>query len=364
MALNSESKPPANDSNNDRYLTESEIKSITEILHTIKKSDLEAIIEIYNLAQDIYKEVDKPMLNNTTEADDINVAEETQVNDVKLLPITKPTSYWYEPLNVNSQKSARSIDMEHQGSNSISNAVAYRKDPKQSYYSGNAASNDFSKLPYYYPVSNFQRYSSYVHQMPSSNPCSRMDEHALINKVLKRQEQRLIQPSILLPYPFSYVHNYSTSYLNNYYYTPNAWPYYDYYSNRNYQPYSYVSQYPSNSVFANSQKYIQNAERNSVSKEENDILDDLIAKAKSARLPDWQTAPLSDHVLDEVRANIEKSSLLKPFSFRKKINLEKVGKVIKLDELSRSKRDTHDVLETTTSKKNEGSYESFLEAIT
>lgn len=52
-------KVPSKYVNGDRYLTDSEIKTISAILHTVKKSDLEAIVEIYQLAQNIYDELDK-----------------------------------------------------------------------------------------------------------------------------------------------------------------------------------------------------------------------------------------------------------------------------------------------------------------
>ncbi|KAA5655436.1 hypothetical protein F3G60_34510 [Pseudomonas aeruginosa] len=88
-------------------------------------------------------------------------------------------------------------------------------------------------------------------------------------------------------------------------------------------------------------------------------MDSLLAKVKETKLPEWQTDPLSNQVLEEVRANIEKSKLLKPFPLRKKVNLERVGKLIKLDEFTRTKRSSE-----LKSVSDEFAYDVYLETVT
>ncbi|KAG6443476.1 uncharacterized protein LOC115455892 [Manduca sexta] len=350
--------------NNDRYLTEDEIKSIAQLLHTIKKSDLDAIVEIYNLAQDIYREMDKTTTEDIDDSINSIKEEKSKIKADRRSSDYRNPSYWYEPLNNNFQK--RDPDSENQGSNVVSSVTPPKNEQKPSLYKGALTSEDFRKLPYYYPISNFQRYASYIHQAPRPTPpCRRANEHGLIDKVLKKpvQEQRVIQPSVLLPYPFSYIHHYNSSdYLKNMYYGSNPWAFFDYYNRRNYRPYpTYMT--PNNAILVNPHLHepVPEVEQNSVSREELNILDTLIAKAKENKLAEWQTPSLPSNVLDEVKANIDQLRLLKPFPLRKKVTLEKVGKVIKLDEFRRSKREAeHEV----NDKIEDTFYEVHLETIT
>ncbi|XP_028027472.1 uncharacterized protein LOC114240966 [Bombyx mandarina] len=330
--------------NNDRYLTETEIKSIADMLHTVKKSDLDAIVEIYKIAQDIYKEMDK--------ATSDSVLDETlsTANDDEKFVNEKQSSYWYEPLHISPQKGGP-VDLEKQ--ETFFKPATHKPNRSPGYFGGILSSSDFGKLPYYYPMSAFQRSSSYVHKPNAENPqtsCNKMD-HSLIEKVLKKHSDQ--NPQAPVPYPFPYIQQYNNTAL----YSPmygNPWAYLNYY--RNY-PYAYIAQIPSNIIPLSSG--LGNADTNSVSKEEANILDSLLAKVKETKLPEWQTDPLSNQVLEEVRANIEKSKLLKPFPLRKKVNLERVGKLIKLDEFTRTKRSAE-----LKSVSEEFAYDVYLETVT
>ena len=199
-----------NVSETDRLLTEQEIQSLTEILHTVKKGDLDAIVEIYNLAQDIYKELDQTStvltLQETMSTAKTLGQQMTTTKLFKKVPKSDHASYWYEPLASNIKirltDMARS-DLENTDINpdipamvirmkvplpsaNVTNATTNATEkpllvqilpsipiPKavkpnmqkaaDDFFNSPLSHNDFGKLPYYYPMSKFQRISSYKH---------------------------------------------------------------------------------------------------------------------------------------------------------------------------------------------------------
>ncbi|XP_034826208.1 uncharacterized protein [Maniola hyperantus] len=344
----------------DRYLTESEIKAITEILHTVKKSDLEAIVEIYNIAQDIYKELD----NNIEEKVAKNHMTTTKTGDSivknKLKTNAKESvSYWYEPLH-HFSAIVKPTDLEVEGTNPVPTARSYAH--PGTYFKGPLTEKDFRTLPYYYPLSNFQRMSSYVHNKPQNlqslhqgKPCNQKFNnveptwHNTHTTKVKRDPAtpKTVQP-MLLPYPFSYVHhdNFSTypaSFYNNY-----PWAQLNPYTGLQYYPQhyygAYIAQVPNTAVIPNVKEAEQKWDVSNINSEEYISSTDKAEKVFAEHLPEWQTEELSAKVLNEVRANIlDDSKLLKPLNIAKNIKLEKVGKVIKLDELTRTKRETNNI---------------------
>ncbi|CAH0714824.1 unnamed protein product, partial [Brenthis ino] len=323
----------------DRYLTESEISTITEILHTVKKSDLEAIIEIYNLAQEIYDEMDSTNEKLVKSPfDSLRIGE----NENKKNKNKDSISYWYEPLQYGNKKLK---DLKTEMTNAVSVTKTYPN--PTTYFNRPVPDKELMKMPYYYPVSNFQRMSSYIHK-PYSIPQPIIEPPKPCNKHVYPpwySSKPVIPQQPMLPYPFSYVHHYNMSYPASFYYNSFPWAQLDIYNrNKNYQqPYgTYFRHEISNAVPEETE--VKDVEDENEVKEGNNPLDE-----ETLKVPEWQTDEIPKNVLDEVKANIvEKSKLLKPLSLRKNIKLEKVGKVIKLDELLRKKRniissDTDDV---------------------
>ncbi|CAG4995411.1 unnamed protein product [Parnassius apollo] len=347
----------------DRYLTENEIKTITEMLYTVKKSDLEAIVDIYNLAQDIYKEMDKDTTETVIQETKMPLQTQNKV-DIKQEAATKNKqriSYWYEPLHYQNDKSKSENDVNYESTTkSTSNP--------NTFFKGSLTEKDFRKLPYYYPISNFQRISSYTHPGKQNvyqntgsehKPCKKPISNSnyvlppWINKSLKKpykaaSSQNSFEPSLLLPFPFAYVNNNNLSgYPPNYYYggySGYPWAQFNVYNrNRNYQQSylgtAYIAQLPGEAIYAKPEIHNEyEYHSNSITKE--DIID-IITSMKnkdSKKMPDWQTDPLPAQVIEEVRGNAEKAKSLIPYHLRKKVKLEKVGKVIKLDETVKTKR--------------------------
>lgn len=364
-------------SDTDRYLTEDEIKAISEILHTVKKSDLEAIVEIYNMAQDIYKELEneekvtKGTINTNTQTQlKTETADDSNVKKIVGTKTKESVSYWYEPLyEVNTK--VKPADLKIDASNPVPTARAYSH--PATYFEGMLTDRDFRKLPYYYPMSSFQRMSSYVYtprtmqdNVPRlAKPCSRnlnniaptWINHHTSNIKPETVKRQTAQP-MLLPYPFAYVNNftYPPSYDSNY-----PWAQLNSYSQLRQFPQHYIGAY----VYPNNANSVSNAEGK---EEKPDVFmenTDSMNKAEESSLPEWQTEELSDKVLEEVKANVlEDSKLLKPLNLAKNIILEKVGKVIKLDELTRTKRDTNNIDIVKTNIENESDqYEPYIEKI-
>lgn len=336
----------------DRYLTESEISTITEILHTVKKSDLEAIIEIYNLAQEIYDEMD-----NTNEQlvkspfDSLRIGE----NENKKNKNKDSISYWYEPLQYGNKKVK---DLKTEMTNAVPVTRTY-PDPA-TYFNRPVLDKELMKMPYYYPISNFQRMSSYMHK-PYSIPKPIIEPPKPCNKNIYPpwySNKSVTPQQPMLPYPFSYVRHYNLSYPASFYYNSFPWAQLDIYNrNKNYQqPYStYLQHEISNAVPEETE--VKDVEDENEVKEENNP-----SNEETLKLPEWQTDEIPKSVLDEVKANIlEKSKLLKPLSLKKNIKLEKVGKVIKLDELLRKKRS---IISSDTDDVEDDQFEAYVERTT
>lgn len=380
----------------DRFLTDKEIQAISELLHNVKKSDLEAIVDIYSLAQDIYKEMDKMT------SDDI-LEETMKFVNTPDKPDNKKASYWYEPAVHNKG------DLEHQGSNIVSSTAAPETRNPNSYFGGTLQEKDFGKLPYYYPLSNFQRQSSYVRptyipQAPKSvpevpkppcntptnklppvvvpqsaynqppNPYNYINTPQNYRGVMKKpftvENQKSVLPSSLLPYPFSYVQHFNMSnYPFNNYYENNAWGRFDVNTNNNQKSFykAHISQIPSVHIRAKNNKLNKESDlgtEGQMQKENGNLLSNLLenAKALTQSRAEWKTDPIPPHVLDEIRAHIdEKINFMKPFSLRKKVKLERVGKLVKLDELHREKRN---IIEEETIETDEEEMEVYIEKTT
>ncbi|KAJ0171984.1 hypothetical protein K1T71_012747 [Dendrolimus kikuchii] len=332
--------------NGDRYLTESEIKTISELLHTVKKSDLDAIVDIYNLAQEIYQEMDK-----TTE----KIVDEKlkSIKENTVLIDNKHTSYWYEPLHLGHKYKPK--DLEKQGSNIIPTTSQPLEEPQ---YFHRPTGTDLNKIPNNYPLSDFQRMASYINPKPimdvHKKPCKPKDSPRI-----GIEPPKMIQSSILLPYPFTYIPHYNYTYPGNLF--PNGYPLsWNVYNRKAYQPFinAYIARIPPNTVLINPHSHIgKDVELAPLVKEDTNILEKV---KKAVSIPDWQTDPLPPYVLEEIKANIDKK--LKSSPLKKMINLEKVGKVIKLDEFSRSKRNVGDSVNEDLGSDNEGSeYDVVLE---
>ncbi|XP_026740204.1 uncharacterized protein LOC113502747 isoform X2 [Trichoplusia ni] len=414
-----------NDTENDRYLTDKEIKSISEILHTVKKSDLDAIVEIYNLAQDIYKEMDKTSTDQVLEeafyaSKDIqNVKSQPEVRAPKK---NDHVSYWYEPLNSGKIRPADQLrndlqrnevvpgpndvvpvipavlmaDMEVQSSNVVLIASTQPTVPKiqtpvvpaqatlaprvkqmtDTYFNGPLSNKDFGKLPYYYPMSNFQKMASYVHPpqpkmaipslplpKPTFKPVTYRPQYYIGGKY-----QKEIKPSILLPYPFSYIRHYNWSYPQNIFHSRHQIDHFEARRKANKNP-NYINKL-NNAILMNPDlENFQDLAVKLTRKEQKVPISTTIRKVKEEkRRPEWQTDPLPKHVIEEVRAKVDdKQRILKPFPFRKRVKLERVGKVIKMDEhaLNRSKRSTDEKRKISENDRLEPElYEVYIERTT
>ncbi|PZC73674.1 hypothetical protein B5X24_HaOG208983 [Helicoverpa armigera] len=262
----------SNETEQDRYLSEKEIRSLTEMLHTVKKSDLDAIVEIYNLAQDIYKEIDKTSTDHVLE--DIMHTAKTVENKFTRSDLLQKVikqghvSYWYEPLASGKVRAADlmrpdmsrtetmrndmipvipaipidiepPVDMVQVEPPKLAINTKFSPTPSSEPYPANQmrrmtdtlltgpliTHKDFGKLPYYYPMSNFQRMASYQHDpkktyTPSPRGASPQQPYkAMTYKPMYTagKYQKEIQKSILLPYPFSNIHHYNWSHPQNMY---------------------------------------------------------------------------------------------------------------------------------------------------
>ncbi|CAH0598417.1 unnamed protein product [Chrysodeixis includens] len=391
-----------NDTEADRYLTEKEIKSISEILHTVKKSDLDAIVEIYNLAQDIYKEIDKTSTDQVLEEAFYTskaIQNDKSQPEVRTLKKTDHVSYWYEPLNNGKVRPADPLktdlqrsdvapvpgdgvpilpavimaDMEVQSSNVVLVASTQPTVPKiptpvipmvitpappprirqmtDTYFNGPLSNKDFGKLPYYYPMSNFQKLASYVHPPPAKMviPILPLPKPTFKPVTYRPQfyiggkYQKEIKPSVLLPYPFSYIRHYNWSNPQNIFHSRHQAENFEARRRAN-QNQNYITKL-NNAILMNPDlENFQDLAVKLTRKEQNMPINSVIKninEEKRRKRPEWQTDPLPKRVIEEVRAQVDDTQrMLKPFPFRKRVKLERVGKVIKMDEhaLNRSKR--------------------------
>ncbi|KAH9635719.1 hypothetical protein HF086_011109 [Spodoptera exigua] len=380
-----------NGSDKDRYLSEKEIRSLTEILHTVKKSDLDAIVEIYNLAQDIYKEIDKTSTDQIleeTKNDIKNLDRERNMLENSKKP-TKHVSYWYEPLASNKIRPAELLRSEpprvetvrhdiypaipavpvavevvsanvEEASQTIQNYVqttpttepiSQKHTKIESFFeNGPLSPKDFGKLPYYYPMSHFQRASSYRHNRKQPKPVSKKTHHLpqpthktiTYKPVLTGSKyQKEIKPSILLPYPFLNIIHYNWTLPQN----PSKNLYHrshnydkDETKQANTKPSQIKQLVQKNAILMNPDlENFQDLQMKPLTLEKKSV---DCAKKNEVTMPDWQSDPLPQQILEEVRAHVqEKQKLfLHPLPLRKKVKLERVGQVTKLDEITRNKR--------------------------
>ncbi|XP_068624024.1 uncharacterized protein [Battus philenor] len=387
---------PKPEKEGDRYLTESEIKTITDMLHSVKKSDLEAIVDIYNLAQDIYKEMEKGPSESLFQESmtPIHIHNNIENKQNTINRDKQRVSYWYEPLNFHNGKVKPEVDITGAATTIPTTTIQPLPidDNPNTYFKGSLTDKDFRKLPYYYPMSNFQRISSYTHttkpknvidtaaseQKPCKKPVTTTNNYMIpswINKSLKKSylpvtPQNVFEPSLLLPFPFAYVNNNNFSeYPPTFYYDGYGgypWAQLNIYNrNRNYQQSylgtAYIARLPTESLYIKPNVNEEFEMRpNTITKD--DIID-IITSLKDKemkKIPEWQTNPLPEKVIEEVRANAEKSKIIKPL--RKKVKIERVGKLIKLDENLRSKRsvDMYDSTEAKESFALSEEYETYI----
>ncbi|XP_075985884.1 uncharacterized protein LOC142983008 [Anticarsia gemmatalis] len=367
---------PVEKKDSDRYLTDFEIKTISTLLHAVKRSDLDAILEIYRLAQDIYKDIDKSNAD-TLIHETINDMRKGQVDIPKeksKIDTTKGywrkhgVSYWYDPVAYGKPKP---FDVNlRPDQNALGSEIVKKTTPRptkptttprtstnapktlNTYFRGALTTKDFRKLPYYYPISDFQRMASYYHQAGApkfiypvtTKPPSKHTTAVLpviltlaLSKVpevktdspMYRSE---IKPSVLLPYPFSYItHNYNWTFPENTY------------SNKNkldrYKP-EKKKEKKKAPVAVLMNPDLENFEELGPAPKPEKNIAKKDQKVESKFKHDWQTEQISRQILEEVRANFaERAKFLKPYPLRKKVKLERVGKLFKLDEHKRSKRE-------------------------
>ncbi|XP_053620209.1 uncharacterized protein LOC128680805 [Plodia interpunctella] len=376
----------------DRYLNEKEIKLISDLLHGVKKSDLETVVDIYNIAQDIYKELDKKTSDPNIEDTLVQQKEDDTLTDPMPL-VQQQMVYGIEPMQY-SQKSMTDIknpeseilpdavyhklehneltdgyesmipekhekeDMHKEGSDVMPTLYLTPKfdEPAPTYISPIYSSPSYVKLPYFYQMTDFQRKSSYVHPHSSVEtertllqPITGKPVEKTTSKPVALKNFNAHQP-ILLPYPYYQVRYNASGYPFNYFYGVN--PYQDVYR-KQYNPY-----YVTRTSYADQMK---SPER---SYAPGTLIDTLLPKddTKTSKAPEWKTESLSDDVLDEIRAHFEnKNILFKPICLKKKIKLDKVGKVFKLDDFRREKRSVEENTQTNVNKTDD--YEVYVERI-
>ncbi|XP_022837460.1 uncharacterized protein LOC111364702 [Spodoptera litura] len=388
-----DSRDDKNVTDKDRYLSEKEIRSLTEMLHTVKKSDLDAIVEIYNLAQDIYKEIDKTSTDRVPEQTKNglkNIEGEKNQLESSMKP-TKHVSYWYEPLANNKVRPAELLRPETSRVETIIHDIFpgipavpvavevipavvdappktvqnpiqttptsvpvshnnVRTNMESFFENGSLSPKDFGKLPYYYAMSHFQRSSSYIHDRKQLKPVSKKTHHVPqpTHKTITYKPvfsggkyQKEIKPSILLPYPFSNIIHYNWSVSQN----PRKNLYhrshiYDTVEKKalNTNPNPAKQIVKSNAILMNPDlENFQDLQMKPSMLEKKSVGG---TKKDEVKMADWQSDPLPQQILEEVRAHVqEKQKLfLNPLPLRKKGKLERVGKVMNLDETKRNKR--------------------------
>lgn len=409
----------------DRYLTADEITALTSILQNVKKSDVEAIIEVYNLAQDIYKEIDK-----NTDQGVVNDLQNIQSNgkDSKFEKPIKSVSndhisYWYEPLShsnnkqkvvqidtsklvpvlpPNPKKETHTVPVppiimktpkEEGTANKDTTRTSDAIVPNYTYLIGPLSNNNFRKLPYY-PTAGIQKQvnygtaEEYFQQLPGppekissikipgntgsltgliaefpvtkrsfiKSPCKlehfkhTTGEDILTKKTTMNKNKisfmdnpkALLAPFMhlnkksptVLPYPFAYI-KYNLSSIPNPYFTANP---FHLFNIRPQTPLSKKTQMPPDPEFVaglpkailtnpNLNGDVQVIEQNPV---------EVILRQEN-KMPSWL---LSQSILNEDKANVIPQLKLRPIPIRKNMKVERLSKVIKMDELKRPIRDT------------------------
>ena len=348
----------------DRYLSDKEIRSLTDILHTVKKADLDAIVEIYNLAQDIYKEIDKTSTDRTL-LEGLNtgtsrLGKQTITSD-KFKKVTKHdhVSYWMKN-DINPQMS----DIPNAPGVQVPAARVVKMDSKPtvktviagsppSYFNGALSPKDFGKLPYFYPISNFQRMSSYNHEQQKTIKTTAITPTLSTKTTHKTvaykplysggKYQKELRPSLYLPYPFTNVQHYNWSFPQHMYYTDLFEKVNTRKTDDSRHMFKKHGTKHNNAVLMNPDlENFQDLEIKASMANENIVKTNTNRKEGTLerRKPDWQTDSLPQQLLDEVRAHIQEKQRLfiHPYPLRKKIKLERVAKVLNMDKLTRTKR--------------------------
>lgn len=393
----------------DRYLTADEIKALINLLQNVKKSDVEAILEVYNLAQDIYKEIDKSTDHNIGEdLHNIHGKEKDSKPEesIKREP-NDHISYWYEPLSHSNNKqkivqidTSKLVPVIPPDSRKETHTVPVPPIVMEKPM-GPITNSNFRKLPYYYPVLGMHKQSSYdpgqeyiqrIAEPPEKTnsiktppimisqtglnadfpvtkksfikvPCKQehfkhtTGEEMFTKKTTMAKDKisfmddpktllapftRMYKKSpTVLPYPFAYVH-YNLSAIPSTYFNANPFHLF------NIKPQEPVNK--KNPILSQphvNPKYLSGLPNailvNPDLSGEVDIIEQKpveVILTQEDKMPFWQTASLSQSVLNEVKANVLTQSKILPIPIRKKVKIERVSKAMNMDELKRPIRDT------------------------
>ncbi|GBP40510.1 hypothetical protein EVAR_30569_1 [Eumeta japonica] len=330
----------------DRYLTDSEIKAITKFLNTVKRSDLDALLDLYNTAEDVYKEME------TSASENIDITGRRMHTDenARVLQEQKSLpqmSYIYDPKFYY---------------NSIQT-----KTPNYSPVSAQATNNQISQPITVMPkhVTNGYSFAYPILSYPTlvQNPFTPKVATALqtkidkndnnkpecLNGILNQNSMALYSPFVnklinpvnymqsnyknyqnlqLIPYPVSYQYDISYPYLN----TPRI-------NNQQVitsgvRPHigtAIVTHVPNNQLYNPQTQLINQRTTNDEKKNE---------------MPASQTKPFSANILDDIRAKLMEKSKKLLYLSPKKVKLEKIGKVLRLDQLKRNQRNTESPCDT------------------
>lgn len=338
----------ASSEDNDRYLTEKEIDKIADMLHTIKKSDLDAIVDVYQLAQDIYKEVET-ITNEEIKNEAIHKLKEEEKHNSNIK--NSDSKYWYDPLS-NKGRAVNRDEIDLQSAYNVYSTLQPISS-KPIFLNAELSKNEQAeKVHLYYPVTQFQRVSSYIHptyKITTDNyNTDKNNEHfkAKMDTNNVPNSRKLIRPSHYLPYPFANIHQYNATESKNFYH-PSPWML-DYYNKyKHSQPYYSTFISPVRKAHkVNTYVSIETREDKKPLKhqhnKENELVDTLL---KNQKTQNWKTEPIPIEVLKDIRADIDTSRLLKAFPLRKKVKLEKVGTLINMDGFNQANRNKRFVAE-------------------
>ncbi|KAL4713760.1 hypothetical protein ACJJTC_004291 [Scirpophaga incertulas] len=300
----------------DRYLTEDEVNILSQLLRHIKKSDLEAIVDIYNLAQEVYKQIDTETENSE--------AQSTEPSNENV----KNKHYWYEPLHLNDKPDVNTESPMTQALNL----------DKISYFQEPLVRKGVGVLPYHKPLSNFQRQASYK-QQPITNmkPCdterskifpvipSQENEvyRSLVKKPFMVHTQRPIQPSVLLPYPFSNMRQKDT---NSIY--PNSGKLDANLQKTKFYEHNSKKNTPMMDTYANIPRVGNTNHKTFYRMNKGERFFDTIFEnhnVETRNTAKWQRDALSVNVLDELKAHYDAKMKFTPLTLKNMKKIEKMG---------------------------------------
>ncbi|XP_063394316.1 uncharacterized protein LOC134679341 [Cydia fagiglandana] len=332
---------------NDRLLNEAEILKITELLHLVKKSDLQALVELYNVAQEMYKDMKEDEAKEDNKESEAVSGESIESNQQK-------SSYWYETDNGH----RKVADMKPEGTELESSALysgrpypyarpqPYYYSPGRtypSYFTGSLFNIDGSVgypnlpmnqqgVPAYY-----QKRNVYDKPGPSlpCKPCVRTYQYQPMPMPANYPPR---SASDMYPYLLT-AYNYTTQGYNNNY-KGNPWAYYDYYRNH---------PHPKPSQIQRNQNVLEKT------------YDEKTINAEIKDEKSWKTDPLSEDVINEIRANIAQRGKLINIPLKKRLKLERVSKVFKLDQNNRKTRSISKVNSEEKDSKESGIIQKIIE---